>query len=475
MDIVGGAGSVIGAASGIANLASSLAARLGGTSTSYFKQLRRASFRDVPFISLGSDNAFGRRKQVHVYPQRDVPWVEDLGRGIRQFRMFGFVVGDDVIAQRDLLIAACEMAGDGDLVHPSLGRRTVSLVDFHSVERWERGRYFEFQFVFIEGGPRVYPTSTTETTSEVTKAASLLDLSAASAFASRALSILAEGAAVVGQAVSTALGWYNTAMSAVSDARNLFKLLTNLPGDFGRFLGSSTTPSFSRYAGASNAPASVNQAGLVASATSNREAVTTASAALGVAAAGLDATSIATFTNAAQAVTASVLSATTDPTDSVRLLSTLAQFTPSEQTTDSTVGASMATMQSACGDLFRRSAIASVARASATYLPSSSDDAVSMRDRVIALIDSEIGVAGDQGEDGAYEALRSLRAAVIADLNQRGGALAAIRTYQLPGGLPALALANRLYRDATRADELVAQIGPVHPAFCPASFRALTS
>ncbi|VVE06583.1 DNA circularization protein [Pandoraea sputorum] len=475
MDIVGGAGSVIGAASGIANLASSLAARLGGTSTSYFSQLRPASFRQVPFISLGSDNAFGRRKQVHVYPQRDVPWVEDLGRGIRQFRMFGFVVGDNVIAQRDLLIAACETAGDGDLVHPSLGRRTVSLVEFHSIERWERGRYFEFQFVFIEGGPRIYPTSAKATTSEVISASSILDLSAAAAFASRALDALAQGAAVVGQAVSTALGWYNSAISVVADARNLFNLLTNLPGDFGRFLGSSKTPSFSQFAGASSTPATVTQASLVASATNNRAEVTSAASALGAAAKGLDASSIGTFTSAAQAVSAAVLAATTDPADSVRILSVLASFVPDDETTDSIIGSSMSTMQSACGDLFRRSAIASVARASASYLPSSSDDAVSMRDRVTDLIDSEIEIAGDQGEDDAYEALRSLRAAVISDLNQRGGALSSIKTFQFPGGLPVLALANRLYRDASRADELLSQINPVHPAFCPASFKALTS
>jgi prophage DNA circulation protein len=39
--------------------------------------------------------------------------------------------------------------------------------------------------------------------------------------------------------------------------------------------------------------------------------------------------------------------------------------------------------------------------------------------------------------------------------------------------MPVLVLANRVYRDATRADELTTQIDPIHPAFCPKSFKAL--
>ncbi|MCV5934699.1 multidrug DMT transporter permease, partial [Escherichia coli] len=37
---------------------------------------------------------------------------------------------------------------------------------------------------------------------------------------------------------------------------------------------------------------------------------------------------------------------------------------------------------------------------------------------------------------------------------------------------PSLALANRLYQDAARADELVQAVSPVHPAFMPLSFTA---
>ena len=49
-----------------------------------YEDLRPASFRGVSFqVDVASLSA-GRRVQVHEYPQRDQPWVEDLGRATRQ-------------------------------------------------------------------------------------------------------------------------------------------------------------------------------------------------------------------------------------------------------------------------------------------------------------------------------------------------------------------------------------------------------
>jgi prophage DNA circulation protein len=475
MNIAGGAGAVLGTASGITNLASSLAARLGGSAASYFEQLRPASFRGVPFVSLGGESAFGRRNELHEYPQRDTVWVEDLGRRGRRIRIYGFVVGDDVIAQRDILIAACETSGDGSLVHPTLGRRTVSLMDFRSIERWEKGRYFEFQFEFIEGGPRTYPTSDTATTLAVSNAFGGLNVAAAADFARTASTAILQGAAVLGAAVDASVGWYTYAKNLVGDARNLFKLLTNLPGDFGRFTGSATLPTFSKYPSSSVGKSGVTTQGLIEQATAARAAVTTASEMLDTAARSLDASTVGDFSTAAQGVTSAVLAATTDPADGVRLLSSLSGYVPSGSTTTSVIGIAMGQMQMACGDLFRRSAIASVALASSTYQPTSSDDAANMRDQVSALLDAEIDVAGDQGEDDTYEALRTLRAAVVADLNKRGAALSSIQTFVFAGSMPVLVLATRIYRDPTRADDLTTQIDPIHPAFCPRSFKALAN
>ncbi|MDR5784062.1 DNA circularization N-terminal domain-containing protein [Caballeronia sp. LZ065] len=475
MNIGGGAGAVLGTTSGISNLASSLAARLGGSAGSYFDQLRPASFRGVPFVSLGGEGSFGRRNEVHEYPLRADPWVEDLGRGTRRFRVFGFLVGDDVIAQRDLMIAACEKEGAGALVHPTYGRRDVSLMDSRWIERWEKGRYFEVEFDFIEGGPRVFPASSVASGSLVESAASGLNVAAALNFARTALTTLAYGAAVLGEAVDTAVGWYTSAKNLVGDARNLFRLLTNLPGDFGRFAGSATVPTFSKYPSSSVDTSGATVASLTLAAAAARANLDAAAESLDAAAHGLDASSVDDFTTAVQGVTSAMLAATPDPADSMRLLTSLAGYSPSGVTTSSTIGTAMATMQSASADLFRRSTIAAVAVAASSYEPTSSDDAARVRGQVLALIDTEMSIAGDQNDDETYEALSSLRRAVVSDLNQRGAGLPAIRSFLFQASLPSLTLANRIYRDAARADELTAQADPIHPAFFPTSFKALAT
>jgi prophage DNA circulation protein len=474
MNIGGGAGAVLGATSGIANLASSLAARLGGSIGSYFDQLRPASFRGMQFVSLSADGTFGRRNALHEYPKRDTPWSEDLGRAARRFQVTGYLVGDDVIQKRDVMIQMVEKEDTGELVHPTYGRRTVSVTEFRVVERWDKARYFELQFDFVESGAQVFPTTANATTSIVSSAVTALGLSAAVDFTSRALSTLSYGSAVIGMAVDTALTWYTNAKNIVGDARNLIRLAFDLPGSFGRFAGSAAVPTFSKYPGAPVQPASLTVDQLSAQATQGRTAVSAASNMLAEAAASLDASSTSAFAAAAQGVADAVLSATPAPADGIKLLSALADFQPSSPTTGSVVGIGMATMQSACGDLFRRAAIGTVALAASKYQPTSADDAATVRDAVTSLIDSEIEVAGNQGEDDTYGALRSLRAAVVQDLNKRGAGLASIKTFNMKASLPALVLAHRIYRDASRADELVAQADPVHPAFMPQSFRALS-
>ncbi len=181
----------------------------------------------------------------------------------------------------------------------------------------------------------------------------------------------------------------------------------------------------------------------------------------------------ADFAAAAQALTAGLLGATTDPADGIRLLADLAEFTPSASTPQSQQGQAVAAMQTAVSDLCRRTAVVALARAATTYQPSSYDDAAEVRNRVCDLLDREITIAGDQGEDATYTALRELRVAVVQDLTARGANLAPIKTFAIGYPLPALVLANTFYRDAGRAEELVTHADPIHPAFMPTTFKAL--
>jgi prophage DNA circulation protein len=86
------------------------------------RQLIGASFRGVPFFVEDSDRAGGRRVVVHEFPLREDPYIEDLGRKARAFRVEGYVVGAGYVQERDELLAALEdTSGPGELVHPYYG------------------------------------------------------------------------------------------------------------------------------------------------------------------------------------------------------------------------------------------------------------------------------------------------------------------------------------------------------------------
>lgn len=173
-----------------------------------------------------------------------------------------------------------------------------------------------------------------------------------------------------------------------------------------------------------------------------------------------------------QAAVAALQASAADPADAVRLLAQLAVF---QAPTVVSAQAGVADVAGAIGDLFRRTAVIALARASAIYQPASYDDAAALRELVTGLLDDEITLAGDQGEDASYAALRALRVAVVKDLTARGASLAPIVAFELSSPLPALAAATRLYRDPSRADQLVTQVDPVHPLFLPPDFAALAS
>ncbi|SMF48298.1 Mu-like prophage DNA circulation protein [Azospirillum oryzae] len=423
----------------------------------WYSQLQRASFRGVPFGVLSSDSQFGRRVAIHEYPYRDSVWVEDLGRAPRRISLIGFLVedsavygGGSVLTQRDQLQRACEGEGEGELVHPTLGRKSVALLRFRIAERFDLGRVFEVAFQFVEAGRLLYPGSTADRASEIAGIADALGLSAVVDFVSTVGELLREGGAALRQIISVVSYYVRMVERFVNDATNLYNAIRDLPGEFGRFF----RPSNSR-----------SGTTLAAMKTS------TAAARGGVSLAAIKVTDTAAVTGTetvsatADAITGHVsaaASAMPTPADRLRLLAPLASDA------SVTVGSGIHVAA-----LYRRAAIAEMARAAAAWEPGSYDEAVLVRDRLRDVIDAEIVRSGDAGQDDTYLALRKLRAAVVADLTERGADLARLVPVASATSLPALVLAQRLYQDPTRSDELVQAANPIHPAFMPTSFRAL--
>lgn len=89
-------------------------------------QLRAASFRGVSFGVTADESEGGRRTVTHEFPQREAPYVEDLGGAPRRFTVQAFVLGSDYMSRRDALESALQQPGPGTLVHPWYGEVQVS-------------------------------------------------------------------------------------------------------------------------------------------------------------------------------------------------------------------------------------------------------------------------------------------------------------------------------------------------------------
>jgi prophage DNA circulation protein len=173
---------------------------------------------------------------------------------------------------------------------------------------------------------------------------------------------------------------------------------------------------------------------------------------------------------AALNLTEAIRASTSNPLDAIRLLISLMNAPLPNYTDPFATTAGLLTAA-----LFRRCCLTSMAMASADYQPASSTEANALIAQLGGLFDTEILAAADAEEDATYGALRDLRAAVIADLRARSASLPELITVALPGNLPSLAAAYRLYQDSTREPGMVNRANVIHPGFMPPSFEALSA
>ncbi|MBR8435199.1 DNA circularization N-terminal domain-containing protein [Burkholderia cenocepacia] len=473
-NLVSLAGSIGGVASAASDLASILTGPLAG---SWWGSLRQASYGGVPFAVVATNTRFGTRNVVHEYAFRDDAWAEELGKLPRRFEIVGFLIensrvygGGPVIAQRDRLVDVCEN-GAQTLIHPTFGRiDNVACLASEASESIEHGRVIMVRFVFLRQGTRTYPSQTTDTKSTLESIADSVGLGAVADFVTDVATAVQTGAAAVQTAVNTAIGWYQVAESDINDVRRFFNSVSTLTGNFGRFFGGGN----SGFAASNpSSPAGTTAQQLLESDAASRQAVQTAQKTLVATAANPGAG--AEFGKAAQSFVTAVLATASDPADGIRSLMNLAGYAPTSAFGTSPIGSAMRTMQVSTAALLRRSALAGVATAVASWQPTSFDDAQKMMVAVTTQLDSEIEIAADAGDDESYTALRQMRNGVVQDLQSRGGGLAALSAFEFNGNLPALVLAHRIYGDAARGDQLVRQVQPVNPLFMPSSFDALSS
>jgi prophage DNA circulation protein len=416
--MAGRVGTLVDLAQGIGrvqNLVGGLASFVG-----WRARLRPASFRGVPFYVEEASGDAGRRVALHEYPERDTPWAEDLGRATRHWTVTGYVLGPFYPDLRDQLLTASETAGAGRLVHPYLGELDV-VCDrpMHYTERDDEGGICRFELSLCEPGTATAPDAIRAAGAALANAAGGLYAAAVSAFAT----------------VYRVAGYQDfVATSALADLGQLAAILEGLRG-----------PTL-------QVPTPVGvaaRARVLALAAVSPEATPPATIAVAV----LDA--VATFSASVSPAVA---------LDGLAALTTVAFPGPPPPPTPATPArAQEATNAAALMALTHQAAAAALPAPVSTVPLASYDDLARTRSRVVALCDR----VEDGATDAVFEALASVRSESIAELSTRGATLRPLRPYATPTPRPSLTLAQRLYQDPSRADELVARTGAVHPAFMP--------
>lgn len=432
---------------------------MSGTLLTIAEEYLQCSFRGIPFVVLGSGGTNGRKQAVHDYPGRNGIWVEDLGRAARSYRIVGFTVGALCYTQRDLLSQAAEQEGAGLLMHPSIGLITANLMRFSWREPDGRRNVVEIEMELVEKTNLLSTLIVTALHATIAVSAIALSAASSSSYQSRTAASLALGNSVITAGRDVASGWSSDALSAIRSPRAQASAVSVLDGAYGRYAGGN----------GSDIDSSATIDSVLASLTASRATVEGAVDAFGA----LD--SAADIASATQSLTETLRSSIADPAAQIALLWPLASCSPAIVTSSAPIGAAIATVQSETAALCRRAALSSIAQACSEWVPASSTEAQEMTESVVALFEAEELIAADAGDDASYQAIHALRADVAKDLLGRAAKLPDIITITRNANLPALTLAQQLYADATRADEIIGRADPIHPAFMPTEFEALSS
>lgn len=146
------------------------------------EQLQPASFRGVPFEVEASGITVGRRTVVHEYPQRDRPYVEDMGRATRNITLQCFVVGGDYLEQAQALMHELEEPGPGTLVHPWLGEMEVTITSVSELQFDQGLGVASVTITATEAGDLEFPAVAADEDTEALEAADAVEKSAVDKF-----------------------------------------------------------------------------------------------------------------------------------------------------------------------------------------------------------------------------------------------------------------------------------------------------
>ncbi len=362
-----------------------------------------ATFRDVPFFVEGAERSGGRRTVRHEYPLRDEPFVEDLGRSARDFRVEGYVLGDDYLAKRDALIAALETAGSGELLHPYHGTLRVICDHFTVAESSREGGVARFSISFAQTAAQPpFPSAAPDASARVKASVDVARRAVATDFSRKyspgalmdsASDTLRSATLRINNVVATISSGAQQRAAMQRRLDNLLASVTTLVGKPAELLAE-LEELFGSLSG--DAPERAYS------------------------------------------------------------------FDPGQRPPETTPARRQERANfDALRDLIKRLSVLRAAELAPAVPHVSYDEAVAARTSITDKLDEQLETAGDE----SYPALLQLRADIVKAVPAEGSGLARLLTVTPPTTLPALVLAHQLYGDVTMEGSLVARNQVRHPGF----------
>ena len=414
----------------MASLLSAVIAALSPALPGWTDNLRESSFRGVPFVVDAAGGKGGRRKVVHQFPLRDRPFIEDLGQEANQFRVTAWVAGDDYLQQSLDVLSALQDHDDAAIfVHPWRGevRCQAGLLSYS--ENKARGGYCEFEIEFhVDGAGPASPVAQADTASQLLSG--------------------------IGSALKVGLAAYQDASLIAQHPALLIPFAAGLLGLAASAL-TGLAPSLLTAVAGTAATIAASVADDAATATAVQTVFQAAATAAIAAATPADPTDDPVLGNPVTIVPG------TDLTGGLAALATWGNNLPVP------ANAIQAAQQLLIQSLIQSNALIAVLTVYASIDWTSSNAAIAARQQAQAMLDAQTGLAAETGQDALYRALQAVGGQALNDLITRAQALPSIVPFSLRASQGALVLAQRWYRDASRADQLVALNDAPDPMFMP--------
>lgn len=377
---------------------------------------REAKFRNAVFHVPSASNEGGRRAVVHEFPNRETPYVQDMGRKARRHSVEAYIVDEDYMTDRDALIIALEKPGKGKLVHPYLGTMDVVCLSYSFEEKSSEMGMVRFSIQFAEAGTLKFPTTTIDTVSDVA-AKKITALDQIKAFLAKTYNI----ASVPHSVAKNTLTTIDNSLSVIEDAKKTVSAVADFKRDLENTVGRiiavaydvvelgqnivelmsyGTTVGDDYPADADNARAQFNE-----------------------------------MRNMWGFAAPDVLLDNNDPAE---VYSTF----------------------------FQQCAVINAMSLLSIMEFDSLDEAVTLRDEVFTVLEP---LMINTTDDDLYLALYNLQTAVIQDIDTRGSTLARLGSYTLNVSLPAIVLSHTLYGSIDQEEDIIKRNRIPHPLFVPGS------